>query len=110
MFSSMKEESLIVFSTFGDAAAARNTAYKLVEERLAACANIVPQIESIYRWQGKIESSTEVFVIFKTTHGRLRQLEQRLREMHPYEVPEIVALQVCDGLRDYLNWIVESCN
>ena len=105
-----KEESLIVFTTFGDAAAARNTAYRLVEEHLAACANIVPQIESIYRWKGKIESSSEVFVIIKTTHGRLRQLEQRLRELHPYEVPEIVALEICDGLPDYLNWIVESCN
>jgi periplasmic divalent cation tolerance protein len=105
----MPEETLLVFSTFADAATARNVAFKLVEERLAACANIVPQIESIYRWQGKIESATEVFVIFKTTHGRYQQLENRLRELHPYEVPEIVQIQIRDGLPAYLNWIVESC-
>jgi len=106
----MPEEALLVFSTFPDAAAARNAACKLVEERLAACANLMPQIESIYRWQGKIESSSEVFVIIKTTHGRYQQLEQRLRELHPYEVPEIVQLQICDGLPAYLNWIGESCS
>ena len=105
----MPEESLIVFSTFADAAAARNAAHTLVEEHLAACANILPQIESIYRWKGRIESGNEVFVIFKTTHGRYQQLEQRLRALHPYEVPEIVVLQIRDGLPAYLNWIVESC-
>ena len=105
----MPEETLLVFSTFADAATARNAAFKLVGERLAACANIVPQIESIYRWQGKVETANEVFVIFKTTHGRYQQLENRLRELHPYEVPEIVQIQIRDGLPAYLNWIVESC-
>ncbi|MEI8341592.1 MAG: divalent-cation tolerance protein CutA [Verrucomicrobiota bacterium] len=105
----MPEEALLVLSTFADAATARHAAYKLVEEHLAACANLVPQIESIYRWQGNIESSPEVLVIFKTTHGRYQQLENRLRELHPYEVPEIVMFQIRDGLPAYLNWIVESC-
>jgi periplasmic divalent cation tolerance protein len=106
----MPEEALIVLSTFPDAAGAKSAVYKLVEEQLAACGNIVPQIESVYRWQGKIESSTEVLVIFKTTHGRYQQFEQRLKELHPYEVPEIVMLQIRDGLPAYLNWVVESCN
>ena len=105
----MPEETVLVFSTFADAATARNAAARLVEERLAACANIIPGVESIFRWQGKIESGNEVFVIFKTTHGRWQQLEQRLRALHPYEVPEIVMIQIRDGLPEYLNWIVESC-
>ena len=100
----------LVLTTVANPEEAARLGRTLVEERLAACANIVPQIESIYRWQGKIESGTEVFMIFKTTHGRYQQLEQRLKELHPYEVPEIVVLQVRDGLPAYLNWIVESCN
>ena len=105
----MPEEALLVFSTFPDATTARSIAQTVVGEHLAACVNLVPQIESIYRWQGKIETGTEVLAILKTTHGRYQQLEARLRELHPYEVPEIVMLQIRDGLPSYLNWIVQSC-
>ncbi len=105
----MSEEVLIVLSTFADAETARQAARALVEEKLAACANLVPQIESIYRWQGKVETSAEVLVIFKTTHGRYQQFEQRLRALHPYQVPEIVALPVACGFDPYLNWVVENC-
>ena len=105
----MPEEALMALSTFPDAATAKYAVCKMVEERLAACGNIIPQIESIYRWQGKIETGQEVLVIFKTTHGRYQQLEQRLKELHPYEVPEIVMVQIRDGLPAYLNWVVESC-
>ena len=105
----MSEEVLLVLTTFADAETARQVARTLVEERLAACANLVPQIESIYRWQGKIESGTEVLVLFKTTHGRYQQFEQRLRALHPYEVPEIVALPLAGGFDPYLNWVVENC-
>ncbi len=105
----MSEEVLIVLSTFADAETARQAARTLVEERLAACANIVPQIESIYRWREKIESGAEVLVIFKTTRGRYQQFEQRLRALHPYEVPEIVALPMATGHDPYLNWVVENC-
>ena len=104
----MAEEALLVFSTFPEAAIARKIALTLVEENLVACVNLVPQIDSIYRWQGKIESSTEVFAIFKTTQGRYQSLETRLRELHPYEVPEIILIQIHDGLPDYLNWVIES--
>lgn len=106
---SMAEEVLIVFSTFADAEAARSAARSLVGEHLAACANIVPQVESIYRWREKIESGAEVLVIFKTTRGRYQQFEQRLRALHPYEVPEIVAVPLMTGHDPYLNWVVESC-
>jgi periplasmic divalent cation tolerance protein len=106
----MAEEALVVFSTFADAQAARGIAHTLVAERLAACANLIPQIESIYRWKEEVEAGAEVLVIFKTTPGRYPLFEERLRALHPYEVPEIMAIQVRDGLPDYLNWIVESCN
>ena len=104
----MDTRLLVAFSTFANAETARNVARTLVEERLAACANIVPQIESIYHWQGKLETSAEVFVIFKTTRDRYPAFEQRLRALHSYDVPEIVAIDIAAGLSAYLNWIVES--
>jgi periplasmic divalent cation tolerance protein len=104
----MPTSALIALSTFADADTARQAARTLVEERLAACANIMPQVESIYRWQGKIESSAEVLVIFKTTRERYPAFEQRLRALHPYEVPEIVALDIAAGLPAYLAWVAES--
>jgi periplasmic divalent cation tolerance protein len=104
----MPTEYLIIFSTFSNAEIARKAARGLVEERLAACANIVPQIESIYHWLGKIESGNEVLVIFKTTREKYPALEQRLRALHPYEVPEIVALEIEAGLPAYLDWIADS--
>lgn len=104
----MAEETLIAFGTFPDVETARTIARTLVEEKLVACANIVPQIESIYHWQGKIESSAETLVIFKTTHGRYAQFEQRLKSLHPYEVPEIIAIEPKLGLPAYLQWVVDS--
>ena len=99
---------MIIFSTFGDAETARKTARALVEEKLAACANIVPQIESIYRWLGKIETGAETLVIFKTTRDKYPSFEQRLRDLHPYEVPEILAVEAAAGWPDYLDWIADS--
>jgi len=100
---------LIILTTWPDAESARAATRKLVEEKLAACGNLVPGIESIYRWQGKIETSSEVLVIFKTTAARLAQLEERIRELHSYEVPEILAVPVRAGLPAYLRWVEESC-
>jgi periplasmic divalent cation tolerance protein len=105
----MAEEALIVFSTFGTADEARRVARILVEERLAACANFLPQVESIYRWKGKIETSAETLVLFKTTIDRYWQLEPRLRELHSYEIPEIIAIRAHVGLPAYMRWIDESC-
>ena len=104
----MAEEVLLVFSTFPDVESARKIARILVEEKLAACVNLLPQIESLYRWKGEIESAHEVLAVVKTTIGKYQQLELRIRALHGYEVPEIVALRPQDGLPDYLNWIVES--
>jgi periplasmic divalent cation tolerance protein len=104
----MSTNYLMIFSAFGDAETARKAARALVEEKLAACANILPQIESIYHWQGKIESNAEVMVLCKTTREKYPAFEQRLRALHPYEVPKIVALEIAAGLPAYLDWIAES--
>jgi periplasmic divalent cation tolerance protein len=105
----MAEEVLIVFTTWPDAEQARSAAQLVVEEQLAACANILPGIESIYRWKGAIETASEVLMILKTTIDRYPQLESRLQALHPYEVPEIVSLRVSEGLPPYLRWVEASC-
>lgn len=103
------EEILLVLSTFPDAATARRIARQLVEERCAACANILPQIESIYWWEEKVERANETLVLFKTSAARYAALAIRLRQLHPYEVPEIIALPIGEGLPEYLRWIAQSC-
>ena len=80
----------------------------LVEERLAACVNIIPSITSIYHWQGKIEKAEEVLLILKTKSELVEQLIERAKELHPYDVPEIISLKIEDGNQDYLKWISEE--
>jgi len=104
----MAEETLIIFTTWPSADAAREGARKLIEEKLAACANLLPNVESIYRWKGEIETSTEVMAVFKSTIGSYPRFEARLKELHPYEVPEIVALRATDGLPAYLRWVEQN--
>ena len=104
----MPEESILVLSTFPDADSARRAAETLVEERLAACVSILPQIESIYRWKGAIEKSSEVLALIKTNSWKYQPLEARIRQLHPYEVPEIISLRIDSGSVDYLRWIDES--
>ncbi len=99
---------LVVLSTFPDAAAAHAVAENLVSERLAACVNVLPGVESIYRWQGKVETSQEVLAVIKTTADRYPELEKRLRELHPYEVPEIVALPAAAVAESYLAWVTAN--
>ena len=102
-------EVLTVFTTWPDLETARTAASTLVGEKLAACGNIVPGVESIYRWEGKVETGAEVLVIFKTTAGSYPALEARVRALHPYEVPEVLAVRVAGGLPAYLRWVEESC-
>ena len=106
----MAEEVLIILTTWPELGQAHTVARTLLAERLAACANILPGIESIYRWQGNVEMSAEVQMLLKTTIGRYPQLESRIKELHPYDVPEIVSLRVTDGLPAYLRWVENSCN
>lgn len=98
---------LIVLCTFPDLGKARETATALVESQLAACVNLIPAIESIYRWQGKVETSAEVLAVFKTTRGAWERFEARLRELHPYDVPEIVALKPEQASESYARWVGE---
>jgi periplasmic divalent cation tolerance protein len=105
----MAEEIIVVFTTWPDATTARAAAETLVREKLAACASVLPGVESVYRWKGNVERAAEVLAIIKTTAPHYAALEQRLRTLHPYEVPEIVSLRVSDGLPAYLQWVAESC-
>jgi periplasmic divalent cation tolerance protein len=104
----MTSDVLVVLSTFASIEEARTVCRRLVEERLAACANLVPAVESIYRWQGAVETATETMALLKTTAEGFARLEARLRELHSYEVPEVVALRVQAGSETYLRWVGEN--
>ena len=81
-----------------------------MDSALVACANIIPAVESIYYWKGKVETSAESLAIFKLTAARYSDFESRLRELHPYDIPEIVRLNIAGGSVEYLRWIGESCS
>ncbi len=104
----MDSQPLVIYCTCPDQATAERIAETLVDERLAACVNLVPGLTSIYRWQGQIQRDAEWLLIIKTRRTVYSLLEARLRELHPYEVPEIIALPIQAGLADYLDWIVDS--
>jgi len=106
----VNEEFVIAVSTFPDKETAQKIARELIENAIVACANLVPAVESIYFWKEKVEASTEVLAIFKMTAARYSEFESRLRELHPYDVPEIVRLNIAEGNPDYLRWIEESCS
>jgi periplasmic divalent cation tolerance protein len=97
---------LLAYSTCPDAATAERIAHALVSERLAACVNRLPGVQSTYRWQGQVEQADEVLLMIKTTSDRLDALTVRLRALHPYELPELVAVEVRSGLPAYLDWVV----
>ena len=101
----MEQKVLLALSTFPDAETARRIANQLVTEKFAACANILPSAESIYRWKDEIESGNETLVFFKLSEDRQAAFQEKLRALHPYEVPEIIFLPVSAGLPEYLRWI-----
>lgn len=104
----MADEVLLALSTFPDAETARRISNQLVTENFVACANIIPAIESIYRWQGKIEEGNETLVLFKTTVARSAAFQEKLKSLHPYDVPEIICLRIADGSREYLRWVADN--
>ena len=100
--------AVIVMVTFGDIDEARRIAAILVEERLVACVNLLPNVESIYRWKGSVESAKETCGILKTTRDRVTDLESRYRSLHSYETPEFLVFRVDGGSSGYLAWLAES--
>ncbi len=101
----MPPAAVVAFSTVASAAAARALARALVDERLCACVSVVPGVRSIYRWRGRVESAAEWLLVMKVSRARLAALKKRLPELHPYELPELIALPVVGGHRPYLDWI-----
>jgi len=98
----------VVLATVKDSAEAERIAKRLVDERLAACVNVLPNISSTYRWKGKVEHAREVLLLMKTSHERLDRLMAKVKELHSYEVPEILALPIERGSQEYLKWLEES--
>ena len=104
----MENDCVVVWTTIGSTADGRGMASILVTERLAACVNVLPEMESFYRWKGQIESDRERQLIIKTTAARVAALRTRLHELHEYEVPEFIVMPIVGGSEAYLNWIRES--
>ena len=98
-------ETLLVITNCPDEESANAIALAAVEAGLAACVNILPRVQSVYRWQGKVESASEIPLFFKSTVASYPVLESKIRELHPYELPEIIALPISHGLPAYLNWV-----
>lgn len=98
----------LVITTCGSLEEARSIAHALVERHLAACVNVVPQIESVYRWQGEIETATEWLLVIKTTVEAFDRVRESLSALHSYELPECIEISIEDGSQAYLDWIGES--
>jgi periplasmic divalent cation tolerance protein len=98
----------IVLSTSADREEAERIAHRLVEQQLAACVNILPGVQSIYRWQGKVESATEVLMVIKTSAGLVPEVQATIANLHSYEVPEVLVLAVAGGSEAYLGWLKAS--
>jgi periplasmic divalent cation tolerance protein len=103
-----EEQALVVLVTTPSTEKAVELARALVSERLAACGNVVPGLRSIYRWKGAVEDDLEALLVLKTTLARFPALRDRVVALHPYEVPEVLALPVAAGSAPYLAWIAES--
>jgi periplasmic divalent cation tolerance protein len=104
----MAEECCVVFVTVGKREEAEKIADALVAERLAACCNLVPSVKSIYRWKGEICRDEETLMVIKTRRERFEALRARVKALHSYAVPEIVALPIIAGHADYLDWVCEE--
>ena len=99
---------LLVLTTFPDIDAAQQLAKRIVHEKLAACVNVLPQVQSIYRWQDQDCMDTEHVALIKTTKDRYLELESCIHSQHPYKLPEIIAVPITAGLEGYLNWVKEN--
>jgi periplasmic divalent cation tolerance protein len=102
------EQALLILTNMPDAQSAHALARKLVELKLAACVNILPGVQSIYRWQGGMEEANEITLLIKTSHVRYAEIESAIKASHPYQVPEIIAVPIVAGLPNYLGWIAQE--
>lgn len=96
----------IILSTCGDRAEADRISRSLVESELAACVNLVPGVQSVYRWQGKVESASEILLLIKTSSERVKEVEKAILELHSYAVPEFLVLEVQGGSEAYVGWLL----
>jgi periplasmic divalent cation tolerance protein len=101
-------DAILVLTTLPTADAAAEVAKTVVDEKLAACANILPALRSIYRWEGKVQDENEVLVLLKTRQAQYERLKARILGLHPYEVPEVLAIPVEQGNQPYLDWIARE--
>ena len=99
------EQILLAMTNVPDTATAQSIAHALVDAKLAACVNILPAIQSVYRWQGNVEQATEVTLLIKTTQRRHPQLQRAIVAAHPYELPEVIAWPLSEGHSPYLHWV-----
>ena len=109
----MKESAeaiLVIMVTVANQREGRRIGKKVVEAKLAACVNIIPAVESIYRWKGKVVKSQEVLLLFKSTRTRYAALEKAIRAIHTYDTPEIIALPVKEGIPQYIGWVCSETN
>jgi periplasmic divalent cation tolerance protein len=104
----MNEQYILVLCTCPEDVVAARIATTLVEERLAACVNRLSRMASTYRWEGKVQTETETLLMIKTSAGRFEALSRRIHELHPYEVPEVLALPLVEGSERYLAWLGQS--
>jgi len=98
-------DKIVVLSTCGSVEEAEKLARTMLEQRLAACVSVVPKVTSYYRWQGNLEAAQEYLLIMKSSREQFPSLLEALEKAHSYQVPEVIALQVVDGSRNYLNWL-----
>ena len=101
-------DKVVIFVTSRDAAESESIAKALVEKRLAACVNIIPQIRSFYRWEGKIQDDPEYLMVIKTSRGLFPAVRAEVERLHSYHVPEVICVQIVEGSTNYLTWLGES--
>lgn len=101
---------IVVFVTTKNIAQAKKIARGLLAKKLAACVNILPIVQSLFRWQGKVDSAQESLLIIKSTKARFQKLAQCVKALHSYQVPEIIALPIVAGNKEYLDWLQDSCS
>jgi periplasmic divalent cation tolerance protein len=102
------EQVLLVMTNLPDVTAGKKMAHALIQSRLVACVNLLPGVQSIYRWQGQVEEASEIMLQIKTTTSRYQQLQQAILDAHPYALPEVIAIPVSYGHAPYLHWIASE--